>query len=301
MLGAMTSEGDLPAAELTIEHVLVPLDGSEFALAAMPTARVLAERFDAELQTVSVAGRHDDGDGLAALGAAALGVGVGDRRARVVAGDDPAEAITARAAELGSCLVCLSTHGRGRLSGAVVGSVAREVLRRSSDPVVALGPSADRPGWSPARHWPPPLSVQRIVACVDGSSTSEEVLAPAAAWARALAMALSIVTVAEDAPPPLRPDAGKSRYAPSGDAATYIDELVERWQGRAADVNGEVVLDPISPASGLRTHLAQEPAGLVAVTSHVRSGIKRVMLGATAASIVHASEAPCLVVPLRGT
>ena len=36
-------------------HVLVPLDGSEFAAAAVPTARALAERFAADLQAVSVA------------------------------------------------------------------------------------------------------------------------------------------------------------------------------------------------------------------------------------------------------
>jgi len=49
-----------------VDYVLVPLDGSEFALRAIPTARVLAERFGAELQTVSVA-REDSADRLRAL------------------------------------------------------------------------------------------------------------------------------------------------------------------------------------------------------------------------------------------
>jgi nucleotide-binding universal stress UspA family protein len=295
--GSMTSEAKAPSSDVRFRYLLVPLDGSEFALAALPTARVLAERFNAELHTISVASGGDDADRLRALAAAALGVDAGDDHAIVVTGGDPAEEIARRAGELGSCVVCLSTHGRGRLSGAVVGSVARSLVQRSSDVIVALGPSADRPGWSPARRWPAPLSVARIVACVDGSDTSEEVLPVASAWARALEMSLTIVTVAEDAPPPLEPDRHVSRYG-AGGAETYVETLVQGWQGSAPEVNGHVITDPIGPASGMRTYLDQQPAGLVALTTHARSGMQRVLLGAAAASIVHASVVPCLVVPL---
>jgi hypothetical protein len=45
--------------EVIIDNVLVPLDGSAFALAALSTATVLAERFTAELQTISVAGNQN--------------------------------------------------------------------------------------------------------------------------------------------------------------------------------------------------------------------------------------------------
>lgn len=296
----MTSHSKASLSDVQYGHVLVPLDGSEFALAAMPTARVVAERFNAELQTISVAGGDVDANRLRALGSAALNVEFGDSSVSVVTGGAPAEAIARRAEELGSCLVCLSTHGRGRLSGAFVGSVATSLLQSSPDAVVALGPSADRPGWSPSPRWEPPLSVSRIVACVDGSDTSEEVLPAASAWARALGMSLTIVTVVEDAPPPIRPERNVSRYGSNGDPERYVDELVQRWQGTALDVNGRVIRDPLGPASGLRTHLDEEPAGLVAVTTHARSGMQRVILGAATSSIVHASVAPCLVVPLRG-
>jgi nucleotide-binding universal stress UspA family protein len=58
--------------------------------------------------------------------------------------------------------------------------------------------------------------------------------------------------------------------------------------------------DPISPADGLSTYLDQHPAGLLAVTTHARTGLRRVLLGADAAKIVHASTAPALVVRLAG-
>jgi nucleotide-binding universal stress UspA family protein len=291
--------GDL-AGRLRVRHVLVPLDGSEFALRALPTARGLADRLGAAVSTISVADTQDDAVHLRALASAAIRVEVGDDSALVVVGEEPSDAIVQRAATLGSCVVCLSTHGRGRLSGALVGSVARSVLQRSSDPIVALGPMADNPGWTPRpRSWPEPLSVRRIVACVDGSTASEQVLPIAAQWAGALEMSMTILTVTDDALPPIRRSHQESRYGTYSDADGYIEALVERWGATTVEVHGEVVRDPIGPASGLRFHLDQRPAGLVAVTTHARSGVQRVLLGATAASIVHASVAPCLVAPVH--
>ena len=299
MLVTVTPSTGSFSTELQVRRVLVPLDGSELALQALPTGRALAERFRAELNTISVAGADDDARRLRSLASAALGVDVGDERALVVTGGDPAEKIARRAAELGSCVVCLSTHGRGRLRGALVGSVARSVLQRSSDAMVALGPSADSPGWTPRpRRWPAPLSVPRLVACVDGSVTSEQVLPMAGAWARALNMSLTILTVADDAPSSIRGEQ-QSRYGSDGDAESYIEALVEQWSGSVATVEGAVVRDPIGPASGLRVHLDQRPAGLVALTTHARSGMQRALLGAAAASIIHASVAPCLVAPVQ--
>ena len=295
----MTSPIGLPLTELQVRNVLVPLDGSEFALQALPTARVLAERLPSELHTISVAGADDDAQRLRLLASAARGVDVGDDRAMVVTGGEPAETIARRAEQLRSCVVCLSTHGRGRLHGALIGSVARSLLQRASEPIVALGPSADNPGWTPRpRRWPEPLSVPRIVACVDGSDTSEQVLPTAVAWARALTMSMTILTVADDAHMPIRGEDHR-RYGSDADAETYIEALVEQWGASVADIDGTVIRDPIGPASGLRVHLDQRPAGLVALTTHARSGLQRTLLGAAAASMVHASVAPCLVAPVQ--
>jgi nucleotide-binding universal stress UspA family protein len=295
----MTPETNPAPPAVAVKHVLVPLDGSEFALRAVPTARALARRFDAELHTITVAD-HGEIDRIRALASATLGVPFDSPRVAVADDGDPATVIADRAGALGSCVVCLTTHGRGRLGGAFVGSVARSLLQRSTDPVVALGPMADNPGWSPRpRRWPEPLSVPRVLACVDGSSASEQVLDITMAWARALDMSVTILTVAEDALAPVRPTRTQTRYGRHADAEAYIDELVQRWHPHLPEIDGEVVRDPIGVASGVRAHLDQRPAGLVAVTTHARTGLPRVLLGATAASIVHASVAPCLVAPVR--
>lgn len=299
-----TSSGS--PSELRVANVLVPLDGSEFALQALPTARVLAARFGADLHAVSVAGRDDRVDRLRASATAALDVDVDDDHVLVVTGDDPADAIARRAESLGSCIVCLTTHGRGRLRGAVVGSVARSVLQRTSEPIVALGPLADNPGWSPRpRSWPEPLSVGRIVACVDGSDDSEQVLPIAAGWALRLAMSMTILTVTTENRSTVGP---QSRAGGRRDAQDYVDELARRWRDalsiaagatEAPAVDGEAVSDPLGIATGVRMHLERRPAGLLAMTTSGRSGLQRARRGAVASEIVHASVVPCLVAPVE--
>lgn len=287
-----------------VDHVLVPLDGSDFALRAVPTALELARRFEAELHTFSSTASNEELQRLAGSIPASLREFPGEKHVRVEIGGDPAEAITRRANELGSSVVCLTTRSRGRLDGAVMGSVARSVIQQSMGPVVALGPQADNPGWSPPpRNWPKPLSVPRIVACVDGSETSEEVLPIATAWAVALGMSLTILTVAANTPAPGRSDDHQSRYGPGTGPDAYIEALVHRWNEVLPATDGEVVRDPISPARGVKAHLDKRPAGLVAVTTHARSGMDRVRFGAQAASIVRLSVVPCLVAPVgsKGT
>jgi nucleotide-binding universal stress UspA family protein len=112
-------------------------------------------------------------------------------------------------------------------------------------------------------------------------------------------MSMTILTVKADTLAPIEIDRQASRYGASADAETYIDELVQRWFGHGVDVDGQVIADPISPASGVQAHLAQRPAGLVAVSTHARSGLQRIRFGASAATIVRASVAPGLVVPVR--
>ena len=296
----MTAEAETTSEVLRVEHVLVALDGSELALQAMPTARALASRLAADVQTISAA--KDDGDAarLRAMAAAALGTDPNDPRVAVVSGADPVETIAQRRAELGACVVCLASHGRGRLGGALVGSVARSVLLRSADPMVVLGPSADNPGWSPRPLlWPEPLSEPRMVACVDGSDESEQILPVAATWARALDMSMTILTVADDVVTASGGASASLRYGEARDAGAYVDALVDRWHNAGVAVDGHVERDPIGPASGVRAHLAARPAGLVALTTHARSGLQRARLGAQAANIVNASVAPCLVAPVR--
>jgi nucleotide-binding universal stress UspA family protein len=293
------------AADPDYRNILVPLDGSNLAAGALPTADALAKRFGATVHTIGVAGRYAGAEGrnieitdLRDDAAGALGTHPDDDRVHVEVGDDVAGAVHRRADELGDCLVCMSTHGRGRVAGAVIGSVARAVLERGREPLVAVGPLVAHPDPEDEAATPP-LEAAHLVACVDGTADSEGVLPVAAAWAHALGMQLTIMTVAEPTPPPVRIGATWRRHhGPDADADEYMRELGERWADAAPGSDACVVYDPISAAEGLKTYISTHPTGLIAVASHLRAGLERIVFGAAAADIVHGSSAPALIVPL---
>lgn len=282
-------------------HVLLPVDGSKLSAAALPTAQALAKRFGAELTLLAVLqpGRTDSGELLNLIDESFVDF-PDPPPVEVAVADDPSQEIVAQAAALEKSIVCMSTIGRGRLSGAVLGSTTRAVLQTTQQPLVAVGPNADRPGLlgRPPRRpagWPEPLSIPRVVACVDGSKTSEAVLPDAAAWAAALDAELVILTVSADNPATLD---GKSRntFGPA-DPTSYVNDLASRFQGPIRAV-GHVTEDPISVHAGVKTYLDHNPASLVALTTHARSGWSRMRVGATGADIVRTSTIPALVVPL---
>lgn len=287
---------------LQVRNVLVPLDGSDSALRAVATGHELANRFKAELHTISLARSREELERLSSLVPSSLRAYPGDKHVRVQIGADPAAAIARRASELDPSIVCLTTQGRGRLAGSVTGSVARSVMEQATVPIVALGPVADRSWLSPPpTSWPKPLEVSRIVACVDGTQTSEEVLPMATAWALALGMSLTILTVVGHGPEPTWRDEQRGRYGHHAEPESYIESLVQRWAEVLPATDGVVARDPIGVANGIRIHLDRRPAGLVAMTTHARSGMQRMRFGARAANIVRASVAPCLVARVAGS
>lgn len=260
------------ATALDIRHVVVPLDGSSLAAAALPTARAVASQFGADVSTISVAA-------------------------------DPAPGITEELARRPGALLVMSTRAHGRLAGAVLGSVAGDILASTDAPFLAVGPQADRPGWLTGRPrrrpspFPDPLSVGAIVVLVDGTAADEAALPVAAAWAGALDRDLVVLTVAEDAP------AGfdgtiPNRFGPK-DPRRHVDAIAERWRAEVPKVCSEVVRDPLGVASGVRSYLAEHQVALLVVAATRRTGLERLRLGATAADIVRSATAPALIVPVR--
>ena len=285
------------APEPVHRTILVPLDGSHVAVGALPTARALAARFDASIHTVTATVSDFEVQRIRAEAAHALGADPNDPRIHVEVDTDFAAAVHRCASQLETCLICLSTHGRGRVAGIVIGSTARDIIERSNEPVVVAGPyvvDADPDDETAIR----PLGVDHLVVCFDGTPASELGLPVAAAWANALAMKLTLVTVAEPCPPPVRIGAAWRRHhGPDEDADEYVRRLGEQWALTAPGLDTFVVYDPISAAAGMVDYLAAHPTGLVAVTSHPHRRFAPTVFGSRAADMVRTSTAPALVIP----
>ncbi|HET9016518.1 MAG TPA: universal stress protein [Thermomicrobiaceae bacterium] len=159
----------LAPAEITppFRTVLVPLDGSALAEAALPQARALARLFAAELHLVRVAETArlfmapGMDAGLLATDLTQQLVDELEREARdylepvaartradgltvvsAVVDGIPVEALLAYASTHAVDLIVLATHGRGGFNRLVLGSVAERLLRLAPTPVLMVPAAA---------------------------------------------------------------------------------------------------------------------------------------------------------------
>jgi len=154
-----TPDSPFQAQPLSISTVLVPLDGSPLAEAILPRAHALAELLGAKLRLLRVIPPlegtiplppawshlevmrqaeeelHALAHRLRAEGSPAGGKVV-PIETKVLSGWTPAEGIGMAAVETPHTLVALSTHGRGGLERALLGSVADKVIRSATTPVL---------------------------------------------------------------------------------------------------------------------------------------------------------------------
>jgi nucleotide-binding universal stress UspA family protein len=274
-----------------IEIVVVPLDGSEFARRGLQAGERLARRLDAALLMLSAVAKEEDVDERKAdlweLRPRGLTVEVD-----VLIDPDPADAIDVVLRDLGDVgVACLASHGRGR-SAAIVGSVTTEVLRRRREPVIVVGHAYDdtridaRAGTG-------------VVICVADTRSAEQILPSALHWSALVRERPTVLTVAEEVPPPLGNGPARRTFGPDGDVEEFLEHVAAPYRASAPDLETKAVYDPISPVSGLRDYLLFHPAALVAVGHRGRTGLARAIFGRVAADFVRESTAPVLVVPRR--
>jgi nucleotide-binding universal stress UspA family protein len=228
---------------------------------------------------------EDDVPGREAL-LKGLDVPAPSARVDVVVDLDPAGAIHRALKQLGTAVACMSSHGRGR-SGALLGSVANEVIARGHDALILVGPAVGRV----------PLG-RGLLACIDETGDAELVSA-SLHWAELLREPLVLATVAEPVPDPVRPVPAKRLFGPDGDLDAFLESIAAPLRASGHEVVTAPIFDPIGPADGVHDYLREHPAALASVSSRGRTGVARLVYGSAAAAIVHRSQAPVLVVPRR--
>lgn len=253
--------------------MIVPVDGSESAEQAMRVAQGLAAHFDTcDLLVMTASGKadRDRRDYLKAVVEEATEPGV---RSEFADNAEPADAIARMAEAMPDAVVCMATHGRGRVTAPFLGSVATEVLRRIKTPVLLVGPHCETAWW----HDP-----AKLVTCWAGEGSN-----PIVAWARQWAEALGIEFWLESVFHPLDTHMAENPHAEFEPALARL----------ASDV--EVHLLPLRddyPAGAIVRSARELPATLLAMTTHARTGFARAALGSVTMQVVHDSPCPVLVV-----
>jgi len=261
----------------TPRTIIVPLDGSEFAARALPVARAVANRINADMIVMST---YWEGgvDGLAAYleGVAKAQSGIA---AEVLLVDEhpAASAIASVSRSHPESIVCMTSHGRSGARWAVLGSVTEDVVRAAQAPVLLVGRHC-------AADWP--SHIEHLVVCVDGSDAAEPDVPAVSDWAKALGLAVRVVLVTH----PL-----------DVESATHPNKVVESITARfvSQGVAATAVMLRGSYVAGTIADFAKTlPATLVATDTSSRHGVARVALGSVAMGVVSLAPCPVLVTPL---
>jgi len=302
--------------------ILVPLDGSTFAEHALPLALALARHGHAALHLVTVS------TPLTQAYVEGVYVGSADLEAEVNARyqaylntiaerlhentDVPisSEVITGEVAaslcEIAGSgkvdLVVMATHGRSPLGRFWLGSVADDMVRHVSLPLLLV-----RPGEDAVRLEEEP-DISRVVVSLDGTDLAEQILEPAVALAGLIPQTEIVLfravrqVVPDDIEPELmenesrnlRNEVARLQEQLFRDADEYLTCIAHSLEARGLKVRTHVVAED-RPALAILNEAEGEHAGLIALETHGRGGLARLFFGSTADKVVRGAHVPVLV------
>jgi len=289
--------------------ILVPLDGSEFSESALPVALAIARRWEAPLEILTVHESvptldHDLWETASREWSERYVEGVATRikeEADVTVVVTPlsgstGEAIQHHAEARGADLVVMATHGRGPMSRFWLGSTADALIRHSTFPILLIRPTSDV-----AITTTQVFSPKKVLVPLDGSNEGEAILRHALALADDPEAHFSLLRVFP------YPEEFASSYLPhtiqvnaeilkEGEAAAkeYIDKQAAALVAGGVKATGHVSVDA-SPAAGILHFAERTGADLIAMSTHGRSGVSRMLLGSVTDKVIRGAEIPMLV------
>ncbi|MFM9107173.1 MAG: universal stress protein [Chloroflexota bacterium] len=300
-----------PPAAAAMRRLLVPLDGSSLAEAALPAALRLAAALPSRVTLLHVLERgapatiHGDAHLTDPDRAEAYLAGVARRFPAPAEVDthvhpnpegDVAASIAAHAAEFGTDLIVLCAHGEGNARGWLTGTIAQQVIRRAAPPVLLIRPEA---GGAAA-----PFAPDGVLVALDGHEHGEAALGPALALARALETPLRLVVAVPTLGSLDSREATAAFFVPSAAAAaldleeqaavSYLRGLCAGLREAGVAVRGEVLRG--DPAKEIAGAAARTPGGVFALATHGIAGFDAFWSESVGARLIARVTGPLLLV-----
>ncbi|HET9949005.1 MAG TPA: universal stress protein [Longimicrobiales bacterium] len=296
------------------DEIVVPLDGSTFAEAALPLAAALSKRTKAEVHLVTVmepippyaysewepAVEEQLRSYLDDM-AAKLAQRTGGEVSRGVHSGPVVETLLREVELRKADLVVMATHGRGALSRAWLGSVADRFLRQASTPVLLVRPEERDVEEGTEAQAEPRVAFETILVPLDGTDLSESVLDHAIAFGELFGSAFHLtrvvtypLDVASPYVPLTVPPARDLLAEAKADALGYLEDKAERMRRRGLRVTTSVAVDT-QPGHGILAEAEAVGCDLVAMATHGRRGVGRLILGSAADKVLRGTRVPLLL------
>jgi nucleotide-binding universal stress UspA family protein len=294
-----------------IRNILVPTDGSPFSHQAIEPAVDLARRANARLHVVRVheplwasgyatevpafdvkadaAIRREEEELLAELGYLC------ERRwsirpttqlleAPVIGALD--EYIRSHAIDL----VIMTTHGRGGINRALLGSVADGLIQVTEVPLLLIRPRED------LTHAALRLNAHHVLIPLDESELAEAVVGPATDVAKLIGARFTLLRVSQ----PVRDVATLSGKVPVMGAELrarpndYLERIAARLRAEGVTVD-TAVYTHTNVAQGILDYAATHAVDAIAMATHGRGSWYRIVLGSVARSVMRDVMMPMIV------
>ncbi len=293
--------------------ILVPFDGSVLSARALPIAVALARRTGATLQLALVhdpsayipfvpgevaipvydaelVSEHRKQDQAALDGALAELTAQGISATGVLLEGTVIEALVEHAQTAGVDLTVMTSHGRSGFERLRLGSVATAYLTRATAPVYLVrGSGSDAP---------PELPAGTLLCTLDGSPFAEAILPHAKTFAEAAGLTMALLSVAVPHAMPMAPFGAEALLV--DDSAIALEEAGRRdyLTRMAADCAPGTTVHAVTDMSVSRAIIdeaTRTSAGALAMATHGRGGLKRMMLGSVADEVIRNTHTPVLV------
>jgi nucleotide-binding universal stress UspA family protein len=212
-----------------------------------------------------------------------------------------ADALVDYADDIAADLVVMTTHGRGGLSRLWLGSVAEDVIRELTKPVLLV-----RPGESPAGSTAGPVAprdFRRVLIALDGSSLAETVLEPALDVAGENAECVLVRVVEPITAISIASLGGVAAAAPEdwdrqvGDVGDYLKSVAASLWARGLSTRTHAVVHT-QAARGILEYAREIDADLVAMATRGHDGFLDALRGSTTEQVLRRAGRPVLAVPV---
>ncbi|HEY3112427.1 MAG TPA: universal stress protein [Gemmatimonadaceae bacterium] len=293
--------------------IMVPTDGSGFDREAIRVALRIAERSEAKVRLVRVLATGSFfGMAAAAEGTSVAAEVVRSERDRALS-DLYALAAECRATANADItvdlhagpvadvlegyarrhevdLIVISTHGRSGISRMSLGSVTDSLIRHTSIPVLVVKPATS--------YLNPQVSdaFERIVVPLDGSTLAEQILPRVMTLATLEEAEITLLHVLSSRSNSRNdvadPDA--TWWDKETPAQEYLFRIAKKLRRKGAPVRTDIVVSENVP-DAIGDFAAREKSDLIAIATHGRGGLARMLRGSVADAVMHSGRTSMLV------
>jgi nucleotide-binding universal stress UspA family protein len=302
------------------KHLLVPLDGSSLAEAALPYAAYIAGQLGATVTLIHVIERnppqtvHGSSHLTTAEAAshylddvAARAFPPGVMVARHVHTSEVSEvarSIVEHAGEFRPDLIVMCTHGSGGLRNLLFGSIAQQVISLGRTSMLLIPPGEGGAAASQVA-----FACRSVLVPLDGDAEHEQGIAAAIDFARICSSAVHLLVVVRTPGTLTGERAAASRMLPGvtaellrlteQSAQEYLRRHMTRLQPTGLNITAEVARgDPAKTILGVAQRIN---ADLIVLGTHGKSGMDAFWQGSVAPKVSSQSVVPLLLVRLSDT